>query len=392
MRILFVGGGTLGSVSPLLAVAEEIRARETTAELRWWGTRSGPERLLIEAAGMPFRALPAGKLRRYFDVRNFLDVPIIVGAFFAALIRLLQWRPDVIVGAGSFVQVPVMWAAACFRIPIVIHQQDVRPGFANRLVAPFAAAITATFQESTQAFGRHVEVIGNPVRRAVLDARNISPTEARRKFGLDPERATVLILGGGTGAQALNELVRNALPELTSVTNVIHVTGKGKLISTPPTPPPSGKGGKGEGVRGVETISPPPFGRGSEGGWGNHYRVFDLLTDDLPLAYAAADLVISRAGMGTIAELGALGKPTVLIPMPETHQEDNAAAMEDRGAMLVWHERDLTPNEFARRVIALLTDVAQRATLARQCAQVFPTDAAGKIAEIIQNIAKARKT
>ncbi|MBI4142622.1 glycosyltransferase [Candidatus Uhrbacteria bacterium] len=180
MRILLVGGGTLGSVTPLLAVAEELQRQKTVSDTVsekvsdtvFWGTRMGPERVLVEAMGIPFRSIPAGKLRRYWDARNLFDLFVVKWAFWVALVRLIRWRSSVVVGAGSFVQVPVLWAAWVLRIPIVIHQQDVRPGLANRLVAPFARAITATFPETARMFrGRPVTVVGNPVRRAVLAAR-----------------------------------------------------------------------------------------------------------------------------------------------------------------------------------------------------------------------------
>ncbi len=358
MRVLFVGGGTLGSVTPLLAVAEEFQRQKKTPGVFFWGTRNGPEPQLIEAAGIPFRSLPAGKLRRYWDLRNILDLVVVKWAFWVALIRLIRERPSVVVGAGSFVQVPVMWAAALLRIPIIIHQLDVRPSLANRLVAPFARHITAVFQESARALGRRVAVIGNPVRRAVLNARRRDSSTARHRFGLPADVPVLFVLGGGTGAQKVNLVVQRSLPALTARAFVLHVTGRGKAIDVSGYP---------ASVRA-------------------RYQQFEMLTDAMPAAYAAADLVVSRAGMGTITELAALGKPTLLIPMPGTHQEENAKAMTERGAMRDWYERYLPPPEFTKQVLALLSDTAQRATLARRSVQAFPTNAAEKIADAILRV------
>lgn len=364
MHILFVGGGTLGSVTPLLAVAEELHRQSQISNLKFqisfWGTRSGPERVLVAAYKIPFVTIPSGKFRRYWDVQNVSDSFIIFWAFLVSCVRFLRQRPSIVVGAGAFVQVPVMWAAACFRIPIVIHQQDVRPGLANRLVAPFASAITTTFRESARVFGQRVEVIGNPVRRAMLDMRMRDPYAARQHFGLPANVPVVLVVGGGTGAQQINTLVQASLPALTARAFVLHVTGRGKAID-------------------VSGYSATVQAR---------YRQFEILTDAMPAAYVAADIIVSRAGMGTITELVALGKPALLIPMFGTHQEGNAAAMVDRGAMLAWRGQYLLPAEISEQILTLLGDPTQRAALARRCAQAFPTDAAGKIAEIVLQVVR----
>lgn len=362
MRVLFAGGGTMGSVTPLLAVAEALRAREPRVELRWWGTAHGPERPVVTAAGIPFRSLPAGKLRRYWDIRNIGDPFIVLCAFMLACARLLMERPHAVVGGGGYVQVPVLWAAWVFRIPSLVHQQDVRPGLANRLVAWCAAAITVTFPETAAAMRhRSAVVVGNPVRTVILAARGITPDDARRRFGFTSERPTVLVLGGGTGAVAINTLVWAAAVELAECANIIHVTGRGK---------------SGSEISNLKSHIA-------------NFRSFEFLTDDLPYAYAASDLVVSRAGMGTITELVALGLPAVLIPMPGTHQEENVAAMAARGAMDVWDERDLTPPIFADRVRAIIADASLRARLRASVRRAFPTEsAAGAIADRVASITR----
>lgn len=366
MRILFVGGGTLGSVTPLLAVAEELgrefEISNLKFEIRFWGTHNGPERELVEAAGIPFRSIPSGKLRRYWDLRNVFDAFAVFAAFWIALIRLLCERPSAVVGAGGFVQVPVMWAAWALRIPIVIHQQDARSGLANRLVAPFAARITAVFPFGTRAFGgRAIEIIGNPIRRSVLAAQSLDSGGAKRHFGFGGDRPVLLVLGGGTGAQALNDIVRSSLPSLLAHTDVIHVTGRGKMQNAECR---------------MQNAS---------------YRSFALLTDDLPTAYAAADLVISRAGMGTISELIALQKSIVLVPMPDTHQEENAAAVAAAEAAVVWDQHNLTPEIFVARAVKLFAAVDERSALARAAMRLYPSNASTRLADIIFSAAIAKR-
>ncbi|MDO8599351.1 MAG: UDP-N-acetylglucosamine--N-acetylmuramyl-(pentapeptide) pyrophosphoryl-undecaprenol N-acetylglucosamine transferase [bacterium] len=371
-NVLFVGGGTLGSVTPLLAVAEATQRKfqipDSRFQILFLGTRRGPERAIVEAAGIPFRAIPAGKLRRYWDLRNLLDVFVIAWAFVVALSLLLRRRPDVVAGAGSFVQVPVMWAAWVLRIPIVIHQLDVRPSLANRLVAPLATSITAVFSGSAHAFGRRtVEIIGNPIRSHILSARTINAREAKRRFGFSGDRPVLLVIGGGTGAQSLNELVWSSLPLLTPHTDVLHVTGRGKSHSKF-----SAYGGSAVG------------GQIPDSRFSHNYRSFELLTDDLPYAYAAANLVVARAGMGTITELTAIGKPMALVPMPGTHQEENAAAVAAAGAGLAWDERGLTPEVFAVRTQELLADTKYQQTLARACAAFATPGATDRFVAVLR--------
>ncbi|MDO8463315.1 MAG: UDP-N-acetylglucosamine--N-acetylmuramyl-(pentapeptide) pyrophosphoryl-undecaprenol N-acetylglucosamine transferase [bacterium] len=359
MTVLFTGGGTLGSVTPLLAVAEELRRVKPRTSFVWIGTMRGPERALVERETIAFIALPAGKLRRYWSWQNLVDPFVIAWAFFRALFVLRRVRPNVVVGAGSYVQVPVMLAARALRIPIVIHQLDVRPTLANTLVARFAASVTTTFPQEE---GSRAAAIGTPVRRAILAARNADQREAKRHFGFNGDRPVLLVLGGGTGALAVNERVWGALAELTKQVDIIHVAGRGKMNDT--------------------------F---AEVG-GPRYRQCELLTDDLIPAYAAADLVVSRAGIGTIAELGVLGKSTVLIPMPDTHQEDNCIPLERTGAVEVWHERGLkSADVFASRVLALLHDATHRRALGTALAAMFPKNAAAALAAIVERVTIKRK-
>ncbi len=347
MRILFCGGGTLGPVTPLLAVAEEIRAERTDAELAWIGTRSGPERPFIERTGIPFHAISAGKLRRQLSLRNLIEPFLVIKGFFEARRIIEAFRPDAVVSAGGFVAVPAVWAAALRRIRVHVHQQDIRPGLANRLSSPFASSISAAFEKSLADFpGKNVVWTGNPVRAALLRG---SREEAKRIFGLEDGVPTVLAFGGGTGAASLNALMRAAVPLLAPRAQIIHSAGKGKAVS----------------------VDAPRY----------HQR--ELLTDELPHALAAADVVVTRAGMGALTELAALGKPAIVVPIPGSHQEENAAFFADHGAAIVVDERAATPESFAATIAALVDDDRRRAALAAAMRALVKPDAAARVARLV---------
>jgi UDP-N-acetylglucosamine--N-acetylmuramyl-(pentapeptide) pyrophosphoryl-undecaprenol N-acetylglucosamine transferase len=347
MRYLFTGGGTMGSVTPLLATIPELQRLDAAYEGLWVCTKTGPEAGLLQAEGMTVRTIASGKLRRYFSLHNLTDLFRILVGFGQAWRLLGEWRPDVVVTAGSFVAVPVVWAAALRRVPVHVHQLDIRPGLANKLAAPFAKSLSVSFEKSVGDYAKPQPVwTGNPVRAAILGADR---AEAARFFELDlAARPTVLVLGGGTGAVALNELVALAVPQVDRELNLIHLTGRGKQPAVPP---------------------------------GHHnYRAYEYLHGQMGLAFAAADLVVTRAGMGTLTELAALQKPTVIVPMPSSHQEDNAVFFEQAGAAETWDERQLTPGKLAGQLIALTADAGRRQQLGQAIGALTQPNSAARLA------------
>lgn len=317
MKILLTGGGTLGSVSPLLAVLPQLQ--KDGHEVRFIGTRDGPEQELVEAAGVSFSSIATAKLRRYFSGWNLLTPFQFAIAIFQACIKLLAWRPDLIVSAGGFVSVPLVWAGRIFGVPSIIHQQDLEPGLANKLMVSSASKITVAFEDSLKDFpAAKTAWTGNPVRDL---------TSTTNEFELDSDFPTVFITGGGTGAQAINDLVSDKLCEFA---NVIHLIGKGKTATKI-----------------------------------NHQRYHgrEFLVDEMMEAYEKADLVVARGGLGTISELAALGKAAIIIPLPDTHQEKNAAFLAKHQAAIVLDQTELTPEEFGERIKKLLADPEQRAEL-----------------------------
>ncbi len=306
-HILLTGGGTGGSVTPLLAIAEQLRQHDPALEFLFIGSSAGPEASLCEAAGVPFQAIPAGKWRRYWSWKNLTDIANLYRAWQAARRIVHRWPPDVVVAAGSFVAVPVVWAARRTGSRVLIHQQDVRPGLANRLMAPAADRITVAFEKSLHAFsGRKVLLTGNPARPEMLHG---SVVEARKFFQLEPGVPTLLVVGGGTGSQALNVLISGAAFRLVQHWQVIHVVGN-------------------------RATMPALQNR--------RYHQYPFLTWEYPHALAAADLVITRAGLGAMTDLAALRKPAIFVPLPGTHQLDNARVIDQLKAGLVVPQAKLT--------------------------------------------------
>ena len=349
MKVLLAGGGTLGSVTPILAVAQEMRRRDPDVDLLWVGTKCGPERQLVERFGIEFRTIASGRLRRWLTWRNlFLPFRVLHGLV-DSLSLLRRWRPDVVFHAGGFVAVPLTWAAWLLGIPVHVHQLDWRPGLANRLSAPFAESVSVSFEKSLHDFGvRRTVLTGNPVRTEILEAGR---EEGRELFGLSVDRPTVLVLGGGTGAAALNRLTVDALPHLRSDFQVMHVTGLDKMVR-------------------------PPV-------WTGVYLQLDFLNERMPSALAAADLVVTRAGMGTLTELAALGRPAVIVPMPGSHQEDNADLFVRAGAA-VGFSQDSSGVDLAETVSSLCGDRERLGRLASAMRKLNSPQAAARVADLVK--------
>lgn len=352
IKILLVGGGTAGSVTPLLSVAAEIKKQLVSkggAEFLWLGTKEGPEKKLVAEQKIKFLSISYGKWRRYFSWRNFTDLIFIAFGFFEALAIIIKYKPRAILSAGSFLAVPVALVGWFLRVPIFIHQQDLAPGLANKLMAPFACRVTVTFQESLKDFpSRKTIWTGNPARKAILDGRR---ERGINFFHLEKDLPTLLILGGGTGALAINNLIKKTLPRLTKFCQIIHLTGKGKNIE---------------------------FSH-------ERYHAYEFLTSEMADAYAVSDLIISRAGLGTLTELSALAKPAILIPMPASHQEANAEVFRRNEAAVVWSQNSLNEDLIVRQIKALFKDKQKIDQLRKNIEKIIKKGAASAIAaEIIK--------
>lgn len=346
-RILFAGGGTAGSVTPLLAVFDELKENHTDLEFHWVGTKDGPERKLVGQRSIAFSQIPVAKIDRFFSLRNIIMPFIFMWACFKAIKILKTHQPDLIVAAGGFVAVPIVWMARFKKIPSIIHQLDVRPGLANKLMAPFAKTITVTFEKSLKDFSKKKTVwTGAPVRKDILQSRT-------HKLLLSADKPVILIFGGGTGALAINEMVWSALDELTDHAQIIHITGKGKAQ--------------------VSLTH-------------DDYYQYEFLADEMGEAYQQADLVVTRAGLGTMLELAALKKPAVIIPIPSSHQEDNASLLNSANAAVILDQTKLSPHIFASKIVSILKDEKRREELSANISRFYRPDAIDKMVEKIRQI------
>jgi UDP-N-acetylglucosamine--N-acetylmuramyl-(pentapeptide) pyrophosphoryl-undecaprenol N-acetylglucosamine transferase len=346
VRVLLAGGGSGGSATPVLAVAQALRRLEPSVELLYVGTRDGPEAALAEALGVPFKGVHAGKLRRYWDAHNLSDPLRLLQGVGESYALVRTFEPHAAMAAGGFGAVPPIVAARAFGAHTLIHQQDVEPGLANRLLAPFARKITVSLPSSARRFPpKRTTVTGNPVRAEILAA---DPAVAYARLNLEPGVPIIVATGGGTGALALNRIVAAAAPRLVSRVQLVHLTGKGRGVP-------------------AQTDSP-------------RYRAIDFLVDDMPHLLAAATVVVSRAGMGTLTELATLKKPALVVPMPESHQWANAQAFARLGAIEVADQTALTAERLVYRLLSLLDDQPRREQLSRELAHSMPTDASERIA------------
>lgn len=348
MKMLFAGGGSLGPVTPLLAVAEALRERDPSIELLWVGTPSGPERTLVEDAGIRFCALPVARLTRYPSL-EWLALPInAVRAMVGARRLMRNERPDLVASAGGFTGVPVAVAAFVDGVPSWLHQSDVPPILSGRLSAPFASWVTVAWPQTAAAFpADRTEVVGNPARASVA---GMTRDAGHARFGLDPSRPTVLVTGGGGGAEWVNRCMEAVGGELAREANVIHLTGLGKKTDA------------------LDRFGPAFVAR-------------ELLSGEMAAALAAADALVGRAGMGTITEIAARGIPSILIPLPGSPaQEQNAAALAATGGTVVFRQDAMTPQELLEAIRALLRDEPRRRALSEAAYATLQTDAADRIA------------
>ncbi|MDD4606844.1 MAG: undecaprenyldiphospho-muramoylpentapeptide beta-N-acetylglucosaminyltransferase [Patescibacteria group bacterium] len=339
MRILLSGGGTAGSVSPLISIKEELQSRNLQAEFLFIGTLKGqPEKDML--SDIKYQGMISAKWRRYFSWQNLLAPFLFLIAICQSVFIIAKFKPDIVLSAGSFVSVPLIWTAKLMGVPSLIHQQDVRPGLANKLMSPWADKITVTFKKSLLDFPNKSVWTGNPVRQALL---NVDKNKALETLKLNKNLPVLLIMGGGTGALDLNKIIVQSLPELTQFCQVIHLTGKDKKID---------------------------FKNKF-----NNYQSYEFLKEKMGDAYAVADIVISRAGLSSLTELSVLQKITIMIPMPQSHQEDNAQILADNQAGLILNQNNLTPQILINEIKNLLQDKNRQLKYKKNISQLIKPQA-----------------
>ncbi|PKM91457.1 hypothetical protein CVU82_02575 [Candidatus Falkowbacteria bacterium HGW-Falkowbacteria-1] len=347
-KIILSGGGTGGSVVPLFFISRELK---NDFDFIFVGTYDGLEREMVAKENMEYVAILSGKFRRYFSVSNFIDLFKIFGAFWQSLFFLMRERPSILISAGAFVSVPLVFASWLLKIPVLIHQQDVEPGLANKLMAPFAKVITVTFDKSLGCYGKRARLIGN----IGFDAKNkttISRNNIFDKYNLNKDLPLVLILGGGTGSLFINSLVSNSVKDLSLSCNIVHISGdKSRDIKND--------------LRSVNYL---------KFSFMDHDNLMDLMT--------VSDLIVSRCGLSTLTEISFLKKAAILIPMPNSHQENNADEFSDGKGAVVLEEKRLSSEFFIENIEKILNDRDGQQKLGNNASKIIKNGNQGMIAII----------
>lgn len=350
-KIVLTGGGTAGHVSPNLALIP--RLLQEGYEIDYIGTEKGIEREMIaRVPQVHYHAVKSGKLRRYFSWQNFTDpFRVVAGAVQSA--RLMgKLKPDVVFSKGGFVSVPVVFGAWLHHIPVVCHESDLTPGLANKLCRPFARKFATTFPECAAALGPKAEMTGTPLRPELFGG---SRAKGLALLGFTGTKPVLLMMGGSLGAQSVNKVLREALPDLLPRFDLCHICGKGNLA---------------------------PELEGTPG-----YKQLEFVDKELPDILATADLVLSRAGSNALCEFQALGKPMLLVPYPKGASRGdqilNAQSLEKRGLCRVLLQENLTR---ASLTAALNRLWANREQLEEALRKAPPADGTRRVLEMIEEV------
>ena len=384
IRILVTGGGTGGHVSPALAVIQTLQEMAKGADwspvFQYVGSRRGVEQGLVEAIGIPFVGVESGKLRRasslagMLTLKNFADALRVPVGIVQAWNEVRRFRPDVVLATGGYVSVPPVIAAGLLRIPVLIHEQTVQIGLANRIAARYATRIALTFEgaaselpmrDRSKAF-----VTGNPVRSLIFGGDKAS---AVARLGFDPaENAlpTIYVTGGALGAKSINRVVEEALPELLQFCRVVHQCGKADgeyLIAQ--------RGGLDDRQK-------------------QRYTVLPIVGAEIADIFALADLIVGRSGAGTVTEAAAVGKPALFIPLVPTggdEQTRNARRLVDAGAAVILPSAELSVLRLVEEVRGLLSDPARLQKMGAAALTLATPNAARDLAEAVLELAENRR-
>ncbi|MEV0445340.1 UDP-N-acetylglucosamine--N-acetylmuramyl-(pentapeptide) pyrophosphoryl-undecaprenol N-acetylglucosamine transferase [Streptomyces spectabilis] len=374
-RLIVTGGGTGGHTYPALTAIRTLEARlgalGTGLEALWVGTEQGLEARVAPAEKIRFMTVPTGKIRRssnplaMINRENIRDMGRVVKGVPEARKIVSRFEADVVLSTGGYVSVPVGLAAKATNTPLVVHEQTVRLGLANRALARFATTI-AVSSESTLPLlkdgGAKAVVTGNPVRPAVLTGQPDKAVAALALPGYTPALPTVYITGGAQGSAQINAMIRDILPWLLSAANVVHQCGATSLETS---------------RQHADTLPP---------GLRARYWLSDFVGPELPDVLALADIVIARSGAGTIAELTALGKPSILIPLATSagnEQEHNALYLQQAGAATALTKDHATAPELQHALEPILTRPEQRQNMARSAAGLGRPDAAHRLVDVL---------
>ncbi len=343
MKLLFSGGGTLGSVTPLLAIIDNIKKNHPEDEIFWVTTKDGVEKDFLAKYDVKKYSITSAKLRRYFSFQNLIDVFKFIKAFFEAYQVIKKTDPDIVISAGAYVSVPLAIVARLMSKKVLIHQQDIKVGLANRIMAFFANRITLSFWESRARFkkfkSKKLYLTGNPSRFTREQIDNLDRQDLLDKYDLKPNKAILLILGGSSGSSEVNNVIYDSVAKLVNKFQVVHVTGLNK-------------------DKKIEEVD---------------YYQYDFLNKEMLHFMFLADIVVSRAGFATLAELSCLSKCSIMVPL-KGHQEINAGYFYKEKAVELCDAEHLIST-----ILRLSKDKGKRDSLIEHMDHIMPKNAVEKI-------------
>ena len=308
-KIILTGGGTAGHVTPNIALIPSLK--NLGFQIKYIGSEGGMEQKLVEDAGLDYVGIASGKLRRYFSWKNFSDPFRVLKGYFQAKKIIKKFQPDIVFSKGGFVSVPVVFAAHKYKIPVIIHESDMTPGLANRLAIKKATKVCHNFPETAAHLGEKAVHTGSPIRAELFTGNKITALD---KCNFSANKPVIMVTGGSLGAENVNRLIREALPELLKDFQIAHLCGKGKIDDS---------------LLNLQG-----------------YAQFEYISDEMKDFFAMADLIISRAGANSICEISALKKPNILIPLSAKASRGdqilNARSFERQGFSVVLEEEELT--------------------------------------------------
>lgn len=368
MRIALTGGGTGGHLFPLIAVAKELKNISLErglydTEIRFYGPKTTDESLYAALAdeNIKFEPVMSGKMRRYFSLQNPIDLIKFIIGIFQAQWKLFRFMPNVIFSKGGYGSLPIVIVGWMFGIPIIIHESDSIPGLVNKISSRFAKRIAIAFPSAAKYFqDSKVAILGNPTREDLMTG---SAEEAKTILKLKGDKNLILIIGGSQGARAINDLAMTSLDDLLLRYEIILICGE-------------------KNYRDLFNESEARLKQGQK----EYFHLFPFLKSELKHALTAASLIVSRAGAGSIFEIAYLGKPSILIPLPNSaqdHQLENAYEYSKFGGAIVIEQQNMTPHLFLDNINRILGDENLFRQMSENALKFFTPQAARKIAEEI---------
>ncbi|HSP48227.1 MAG TPA: undecaprenyldiphospho-muramoylpentapeptide beta-N-acetylglucosaminyltransferase [Clostridiaceae bacterium] len=352
-KIIMTGGGTAGHVNPNLALIPQLK--KLNYEISYIGSKDGIEKTIIEKEGLPYFEISSGKLRRYFDLKNFSDPFKVTKGLFEAMRILRRENPSIVFSKGGFVSVPVVMAAKFLKIPVLSHESDMTPGLANRISLRFSDKLLVTFEETLAHVGDKGILVGSPIREELFTGNR---GKALEQAGFTGDKPVILVMGGSIGSVKINKSIRGILERLLPQFDIIHLCGKGNIDSD------------------YETLK--------------GYQQYEYLGDEMKDVLAASDLIVSRAGANSIFEFLALRKPNLLIPLSLSasrgDQLMNAESFMAKGFSMILKEEDLTEDTLFMSIEELYKSQDKYVSVMKESRLGSATD---RIIELIERYSKA---